>query len=725
MRSLRFGLIFAGGEVRFPNDADELYHMRRIWFTVVNFPDSLDFDIYLNHPAGASPIWTPFFDWSIAALARGVVGPGDQHAVEVVATWVPPLLGATAVVVAAQIARRTFSPAAGWVTGALLATLPAHIIYTRLGEVDHHGAVGLCTTLLVAAAMRLAERAPGQDWRRGVGATGFAAAVAILIWPASLLHVATLQVFLVVQALLAAEQSAAVARSRALAAMHGVAALAVAPFSAGRHWEQFGSVSPVVLSNFQPLWFGSACAVLALVGGLWAHPVLGADRARRLGVALLLALGGLSAAWLWIPGLAMGVGEAAEWFEDDPFLAIVAELQPLLFVDGRFAPASAHAWYGHLIWFYPAAAGWLAWRAIRSRNAAALLLLAWSAVFCGASLYQLRFSDAFAASFAVVLGSALAEGFRLARRGLEGRRRVAWFAALAVVAATGLTPHAVSYARDVRASWGALRGRELHYSLYVRKRRVIGRVADWLRAESEPTRGYLDPSLRPEYGILSSWDHGHQLRYYAERPMVQDNFGPYAGRSGFDLAGAYYASRDEQAAVEIARRLGVRYVVATPEGSGQAPPEAGSLARRLQLARASPRTLTFRAIAANAHSSHRLVFYADDGDFVREPGRPVWRAAVYEVVPGARVIGRAPGARSVGFRLAVRLAGRPAVLYRASAAVDAEGRYEIRLPYPTTRTAYVVRSGEQVARLELSEADVMEGRTVEGPSFGEEAGTPP
>jgi hypothetical protein len=112
---------------------------------------------------------------------------------------------------------------------------------------------------------------------------------------------------------------------------------------------------------------------------------------------------------------------------------------------------------------------------------------------------------------------------------------------------------------------------------------------------------------------------------------------------------------------------------------------------------------------------HRLVFVADDADLARG-GDPPWRAAVYEIVPGARVTGRASGAEAVAFELAVPLPGRPPVRYRASAPVDTAGGYEIRLPYPSEE-GYAVRAGSRRGSLVLSEADVREGRTVSGPSF--------
>ena len=180
-----------------------------------------------------------------------------------------------------------------------------------------------------------------------------------------------------------------------------------------------------------------------------------------------------------------------------------------------------------------------------------------------------------------------------------------------------------------------------------------------------------------------------------------------AGGAGFEQARAYYASHDELAAAEIADRLGARYVVAAAQGSGQSRPARGSLATRLALTPGVPlRTL----------SRHRLVFVADDSDLAREPGRPPSTVAVYEVVRGALVSGRAPGASRLSFELSLPLgSGRP-LLYRASAVVTATGDYEIRLPHPS-EAGYVVRSGSRAGTLVLSEADVREGRTVTGPSF--------
>jgi asparagine N-glycosylation enzyme membrane subunit Stt3 len=417
-----------------------------------------------------------------------------------------------------------------------------------------------------------------------------------------------------------------------------------------------------------------------------------------------------------VPGLVESLSNAASWFEADPFLGVVSEIQPLLFAKGPFDPALAHEQFSYLFWTYPFALVWLGGQAVRERRGDVGLLLTWSAAACTLALLQHRFTDAAGPAFALVLGPALAEGVRAASRRFPTRgKALAAVVLLSGVAAT--SPYADAYRGDWLASRAAYRGEGLVFSARVRERRVLEQVGRWLKENTPATKGYLDPALRPAYGVLSAWGHGHLLRYYAERPMVEDNFGPYAGGAGFAQARAYYASRDEAAGAEIADRLGARYVVAAPQGSGQSWPQRGSLATRLALRPGAP---------LPAFSRHRLVFVADDSDLAREPGRPPFSVAVYEVVQGARVVGRAPPGSRVSFELSLPLGSGPPLGYRAVATVAATGAYELRLPHPSP-AGYLVRSGSREATLALSEASVREGRTIRGPSFepGSKLSPPP
>jgi hypothetical protein len=66
------------------------------------------------------------------------------------------------------------------------------------------------------------------------------------------------------------------------------------------------------------------------------------------------------------------------------------------------------------------------------------------------------------------------------------------------------------------------------------------------------------------------------------------------------------------------------------------------------------------------------------------------------------------------------------IRYGAAATASPEGRYGIRLPYPTDAPVstevraegpYRVRSGDRSAEIVLREADVRAGATVAGPSL--------
>ncbi|SVD86227.1 uncharacterized protein METZ01_LOCUS439081, partial [marine metagenome] len=100
-------LLGRDGATFFGNDA--YYHVRRIWYSVVHFPEVLQRDPYMNFPEGGQPIWTPTFDWLVAAGVRLGLGLPEQEAMEAWIIWIPPVLGALTVVALYFLALRYFS----------------------------------------------------------------------------------------------------------------------------------------------------------------------------------------------------------------------------------------------------------------------------------------------------------------------------------------------------------------------------------------------------------------------------------------------------------------------------------------------------------------------------------------------------------------------------------------------------------------------------------------
>ncbi len=112
-----------------PTGNDAFYHLRRMAYALFGGPAPLSPDPYLHYPEGGRPIWSPAFDALGAALLRPFVPPLEQGgllAMERLAVWLPPLLGAATVALLFALAARHFGVWVGGVAAAILALLSAH-----------------------------------------------------------------------------------------------------------------------------------------------------------------------------------------------------------------------------------------------------------------------------------------------------------------------------------------------------------------------------------------------------------------------------------------------------------------------------------------------------------------------------------------------------------------------------------------------------------------------
>lgn len=715
--------------------ADEFYHLRRIWYSVVNFPEVLYVDPYVNFPDGGSIHWPPGFDWLIALMAWLLVGSGDQAAVEQVAAWTPPILGALTVVFAARVGATAFGWTGGVVAGVGLALLPAHWEHSRLGAVDHHVAAAFAGIVLLGAAIDWLRAVPGRGIEARGLVLGLALGLPLLIWPGFLIHVAVTEVVLVGSAIGSQTREMALGRGKSLALAHVVAAGAVVPFGLGPTIDQFGAWSPLVLSRFQPAWLGGVALVLASAVLLWKRWESAARSKGR-----IVSLGGMAlvAAGIVLVGvdeLEGSLAYAVGWFaSSEEFQRQVAELR-------RLEWTHAVARFSYAIVLFPLAWVGVTLVAVQRRAPDAGLVVVWAALFFVMALLQNRFTNSLSVPYVLLWGGAVAWILAAWPR-VRGKPGVVIPVAAGFVVATGAAaPVARYYDAQLRRNLAVLERPELAFRTLPRKgKQMQFAAARWLERSTPPTQGYLDASLRPEYGVLSGWAAGHLLRYVAERPMVQDNFGVYGGRENFDRAWSYYAATDEKKAVALLERLRVRYVVADRFGAGVSALDAYA-----------PETMGFRlarlfgsrglvgehgseervVIPALVH--HRLVFHARSA-----PGRPHDVAmpelaiAVFERVAGARVEGRATPGSLVEVRLRLATQGgirhvyraEDLFVYRAVGRADAGGRYALTLPYPTSNEfsdavrvvgRYRLSSGGEIAFLGVSESEVREGRTVSGP----------
>jgi dolichyl-diphosphooligosaccharide--protein glycosyltransferase len=743
VRSVHYPLVFTQIGVQLPYAGDAYYHLRRIWFSVARFPESLTFDRYVSFPEGSQIVWPSTFDWMIAASIRPFVDSSDQAAVEAMAVWVPPLLGAVTTGLVGLLAARLYGRGAGWCAGLLYAVLPISFISSRLGMIDHHVAVAMLTTAMLWIACEifgLDERAPtwtaalrGRMARASV-ALGLVIASAISTWPGALLHIVVVQVAFGGWWLLAGGREAARARAVAFSVCQSVAALCVAPLAMGVVWREYGAWSPLVLSALQPAYFASAAAMICVAQLLHERTTLGETLGRRAISGFALAGTGLLVAFVAIPGLREAIFFAGSWFTQGvDLLGQINELRPLFMWQGHFDLKFPIVHFGIGIIILPFIGLHLARRALLEASGKHGLLLFWSLVFTALTLQQWRFGNTLGVAYAVLVGAVLAEWLAGIRRRVATR---SWRPLLEVVFVAGLigwtaTAFSIFYRPILRSGLAALESAPRRELGPLRPSiRIYDEAGRWLERNTPKTHGYLDASTQPEYGVLGPWAQGHILRYRSERPMVQDNFGPYAGRESFAAAWDYFAEREESVAIGLLQRLGVRYVVAGDAGAGSIE-GVGPDSMAIRLAHA------FGSVTRDAHgetipglSHHRMLFYAHSA----RPGEthrlrmapPYTNLGVWEVVPGARIEGSARPGSSIELWLGMETSWQAADTYHRITVTDDRGRYHFVVPYSTdvrfspdirVAQAYQVSSPRGRGRIAVREADIRSGDVVVGPDL--------
>ena len=289
--------------VRLPADEDiapfdELYHWKRVVYSVQHFPQVLEFDIDRG-AGGAFTPWPPLYDLSAAAVAR-LAGAREADEVLRVIRWIPPVLTAILVGLATSIIARG-SILAGAIAAVPLAAGPFLAVASSPGDIDHHFLEPFLV-LAIAGATVLLSRA--RDRRSGAAAAlclGAALVAAMFVQTALILAAALCFISLFGRDRLATTTGAAA---------FSCAALAVLAYRITRP-EGFPDGPWFLGWTHVALLSGAALALLLAPGG---RP------------AALVAGGLLAAA---IPGVVEDLAGGARFLGGDAWLNTIDEFAPV------------------------------------------------------------------------------------------------------------------------------------------------------------------------------------------------------------------------------------------------------------------------------------------------------------------------------------------------------------------------------------------------------------
>jgi asparagine N-glycosylation enzyme membrane subunit Stt3 len=691
--------------------ADAMYHMRRAYYSFVNFPSMLLFDPYLNYPDGVPVPWPPLFDFVMGGLARLLAS--DQRGFEVVMAWGSTIFGSLTVFPVYWIARKVSSRRVAVGAALLFAVFPDSVGYARVGNPDHHSAVAFVGAWLLWLCVSLVDpeaddrRLDRLQWGLAVGRLA-----AMLVWHGNLLYLALLEGTLLLAASLSGRSR--LFRVECLSAI--TTAVCLIPILENLPIPIGGAFSSISLSALH-LVVVSGTAVVA--GSLWwleAHRPPGSF-VRRLGWMTLVGCAFLAAVFAF-PEPRKGLEPALRFVSmTDGVGLMTAEQFPLFAFGGRqvlVPPERAWAYFAYLIPLAPFSFVFLLSGA--NRRPAAWVLSGWCLVFGLLAIDQRRYGNDLAPVLSIAFSLMLLElPLRLTRR---WPRSELFATAGALAISIGLLSPTLfgAYLPRLQGSLRVLMGD--HSRVIPVRNEMAGNLIEFgrkLRAATPDTAGFLDSSATPEYGILAEPNLGHVLHYVGRRATATDPMWAYIGPRNWELSHAFLDAKDEKRALALARKLRGRFAVTS--GTRRGKTILSRLHRTDGVAGASgPRLAHFRLIEESRPGIAGL------GEVYR-PNAKRERSVPYklfEIVPGAELLIRAEPGVAAEASITIRAPSGREFVYFAGARVEADGMARVRVPYPSdesapvrARSPYRVRVGELEYSVEVSEEQVQSGATIE------------
>jgi len=694
-----------GGEIQFYH-FDSFYHLRRILYTVDNFPSTLWFDSYLNHPLGFSLSWPPLFDQIGAALSL-LLG-GSPRAVEVAAAVIPPMLGTLMILLTYLLAKKLFGVRVALLSAFLLATDSKHIARTIFGFPDHDS---LELLLIIGSLLLLSYALTERERKLAYGAAaGVLLAAVAYTWLGAPIYMVAILIYASVQTALDLRRGdTAEDTIIPLAAAFGASLLLFLPF-----WNEKWLI-PSFIGALGSL---AALTYLCVLSRLFAEktvpwqaffPVVMISAYLALILSSATEIGS-NASRLLMEGLGyflgtdlarLGISEATPIFGvyelvSFPILSLVFALAGLVLLVRSIGDSEVR----------------------RDR----LLFVIWASFSAALMIFQARFIFLFSISGSILVALLFFWGNESIRSndrlqemkpGTVGAIAGLFFLLLLLPSVSNL-PQMAENGPEIAGDWSE--------------------SLDWLRENTPPTASYERPIQAGEYGVLSWWDYGNWILYRSKRPVVANNF-----QAGAKASAEFFLAQDEEEALATAEARDVRYVITDADMVYSKLPviarwideDPGSYVAissdsEISTFEHSPKFM--KTTLAKLHildctdlGRFRLIYESENSSGLKFS---VSKVKIFERVPGARIAGKTPYDEPMGVILEMTSnQGRRFQYFNSVMPVD--GRYEIRVPYSTDERLethsvgpYLLGPvmdivGGEAREIEVSEEDVLNGRTIE------------
>lgn len=572
---LPYETVFANGIVHFAAD-DAVFHMRLVENTIHNFPHRLTFDIFTRYPTGEYLHWGPLLTLIIASLSM-IIGLGHPsiQLTNTIGAFTPAIMGALVVFPVYYIAKHVFnSKAAGILSALMIAVLPGQFLgRSVLGFTDHHVAEVLFSTAMMALYIYTLKCTKSHHGALPVFSkytiysilAGIMLSAYLLTWPGAPFFIMIIFIYIIIQSILDVIRKEPLGYLvHSTVPMMAVTLIFLLPFvnNFSFLWDRYsmfhimllvvGIVLPIALFNLSKIIKSDIKGYLLTLFGTIAVGLL----------VIKSILPNMYASIVYAPGLIFTastggkqtIGEAVSILE-----------KPGMMHDSF--PISLLPNDTLISFFILLSFSIIAFKIITKKSSHGLLFVVWTLTMFVAMYGQNRWAYYFAVNFALlggfVGGSIIDWHFNTHKHPLfemEKKSVIIMGAVVCIILLILVYPslnislNTSKYANTGDPSGGGFN--EWYETLTWMKNNTPDTGIDYF----DTYQNHTYPSTA--YGVMSWWDYGHIITYYAHRVPTANPFQSGIGDPKVAGAAPFLTAKTEDDATKVLQEIGnVRYVI--------------------------------------------------------------------------------------------------------------------------------------------------------------------
>lgn len=259
-------------------------------------------------------------------------------------------------------------------------------------------------------------------------------------------------------------------------------------------------------------------------------------------------------------------------------------------------------------------------------------------------------------------------------------------------------------------------------------------LADYIKTYTEKPGDFYNPTKKPGYSIMCSWNDAPRLQYLSQRATVS-SANHEIGITGIIASDRFYQATSEDEALNILRSLNVKYVIAGSPFAiwggdisrigepGPAPDKIAGLIKQDQFnAYEQAHFMAIRLVEPIEYIQppdtteplhHLRLLFISYRDRANSP------LLLYEVVKGSRVVVKAAPNSPITIGAPAIHGNRRFIIWRDFGQTDDRGIFSTIVPYSTGTTGasitiepYKIQVGGQEYMLNVTESAVTRGETI-------------